>query len=88
MTVVTWVGNADDNDGTAEIKIGVDGSGVPVVLRAGAAKDLTEEQIKKISHKYILVSGDQSSTVVVKDQVTLSDFRAKLRGKSVTPIGR
>lgn len=32
MTVVTWIGNADEADGTAEIKIGIDGSGTPVVL--------------------------------------------------------
>lgn len=83
--IVTWVGNSEDGDNTAIIRLGTEANGTPILLFAGKSKELTEAQIAMIHPRHILVTGDQSASVIVRDPAY---FRAALRGKSVTPIGR
>lgn len=85
--IVTWIGNADDADGSATLNIGVDGAGKLIQLKAGKSLELTEAQIKLISGRHVLVMGDTSSTVTIRDTNTSSDFKCQLRGKIVVPIG-
>ena len=84
--IVTYVGNADETDATASINLGVDGTGKPIILRAGKSLELTEAQIKAINARHILVEGNEEGNILIRDTNISSDFRARLRGKTVSPI--
>lgn len=82
--IVTWIGNADEADGTAIIKLGFDGNGAPIELQAGVPTSLEEAVIKKIPLRNLLV--ENGAAVPVKDKAHGYDFRSVNRGKSVSNI--
>lgn len=77
MTLVTYLANNDERDGTSNIVFN-DGSGI--VLQAGKSANLTTAQIRMIQGKVRIASGDVSTTV---DVSTPEKLKTISRGKTI-----
>lgn len=78
MTLVTWLANNDERDGTEIITFN-DGTGT--VMKAGQAVNLTTAQIRMIQGKVRIASGDVSTTV---DVSTREKLKTIARGKTIS----